>query len=132
MEKITLETLTEQWLAAKARETLAKDHRVAIEEQMLKIVDCKEEGSTTTSLPDGTKITATGKLSYKVDAILLDEITNDWPEEFKPVHLALKVDETKLKHIRAKSPDMWKTIARAIEVQPAKTGITIKKSEAAQ
>ena len=116
-------------MAAKSDERLANIRRITIEEQILKMVERKEEGSLTTDAGDGIKITTTGKNSYKVDAVKLDELTDGWPEEMKPVSLALKVDETRLKKIRAENPALWKTIARAVEVKPAKTGVSISIEE---
>jgi hypothetical protein len=121
----TLKELTKEWMDAKADERLANIRRITIEEQILKMVEHKEEGSLTTDAGDGVKITTTGKISYKADAIKLDELTDGWPEEIKPVHLALKVDETRLKKIRAENPALWKQIAKAVEVKPAKTGVSI-------
>jgi hypothetical protein len=120
-----LAELTNEWMAARADERLANIRRITIEEQILKLVEHREEGSLTTDAGNGIKITTTGKISYKADPIKLDELTDGWPEEMKPVSLALKVDETRLKKIRAENPALWKTIARAVEVKPAKTGVSI-------
>jgi hypothetical protein len=120
-----LSELTNEWMAARADERLANIRRITIEEQILKLVEHREEGSLTTDAGNGIKITTTGKISYKADPIKLDELTDGWPEEMKPVHFSLKVDETRLKKIRAENPALWKTIARAVEVKPAKTGVSI-------
>jgi hypothetical protein len=125
----TLLQLSNDWLAAKTDERLANSRRVSIEEQIIKLAATKEEGSLTTDAGDGFKITTTGKITYKADAIKLDELTDGWPAEIKPVSLALKVDETRLKKIRAENPALWKTIARAVEVKPAKTGVSISIEE---
>ena len=74
---------------------------------------------------DGIKVTTTGKITYKVDATKLDELTDGWDEEMKPVSLALKVDETRLKKIRNQYPALWRLIAKAVEVKPAKIGVSI-------
>jgi hypothetical protein len=47
----------------------------------------------------------------------------------KPVKVALKLDETVLKKIRKDNPALWKTLARAVEVKPAKTGVSISIEE---
>jgi hypothetical protein len=124
-----LAELTNEWMAARADERLANIRRITIEEQILKLVEHREEGSLTTDAGNGIKITTTGKISYKADPIKLDELTDGWPEEMKPVHFSLKVDETRLKKIRAENPALWKTLARAVEVKPAKTGVSISIEE---
>jgi hypothetical protein len=121
--------LTNEWMSARADERLANIRRITIEEQILKLVEHREEGSLTTDAGNGIKITTTGKISYKADPIKLDELTDGWPEEMKPVHFSLKVDETRLKKIRAENPALWKTLARAVEVKPAKTGVSISIEE---
>lgn len=126
----TLKELTNDWLAAKADERLANLRRIALEEAIVKLVNTKEEGSVTTDIGDGFKVTTTGKLSYKVDRIKLDELTVGWPEDIRPVHLELKVDETKLKKIRSEQPVLWSKIARAVEVKPQKTGVSVSIEEA--
>ncbi len=125
----TVKELTNDWLAAKTDERLANLRRIAIEEALIKLVNTKEEGSVTTDIGDGIKITTTGKLSYKVDRVTLDELTESWPEDIRPLRLELKVDETRLKKIRSEQPALWSQIARAIEVKPQKTGVSIEIEE---
>lgn len=125
----TVKELTNDWMAAKTDERLANLRRIAIEEQLVKLVNTKEEGSITTDIGDGIKVTTTGKLSYKVDRVTLDELTENWPEDIRPVRLELKVDETRLKKIRAEQPKLWSQIARAVEVKPQKTGVSIEIEE---
>ncbi|CAB4157814.1 hypothetical protein UFOVP686_44 [uncultured Caudovirales phage] len=125
----TVKELTNDWMAAKTDERLANLRRIAIEEQLVKLVSTKEEGSITTDIGDGIKVTTTGKLSYKVDRVTLDELTESWPEDIRPVRLELKVDETRLKKIRAEQPKLWSQIARAVEVKPQKTGVSIEIEE---
>lgn len=125
----TVKELTNDWIAAKTDERLANLRRVAIEEQLVKLVNTKEEGSITTDIGDGIKVTTTGKLSYKVDRVKLDELTESWPEDIRPVRLELKVDETRLKKIRSEQPALWLQIARAVEVKPQKTGVSIEIEE---
>jgi hypothetical protein len=125
----TLNELTKEWMSAKADERLANIRRITIEEQILKHCEHKEEGSLTTDIGDGIKITTTGKVTYKADLCKLDELTEGWPEEMKPVKVALKLDETVLKKIRKDNPALWKTLARAVEVKPAKTGVSISIEE---
>jgi hypothetical protein len=125
----TAKELTNEWLAAKTDERLANLRRIAVEEQLVKLVNTKEEGSTTTDIGDGIKITTVGKLSYKVDRIKLDEMTESWPDDIRPLRLELKVDETRLKKIRSEQPALWSKIARAVEVKPQKTGVSIEIEE---
>ena len=119
-----LKALSTLWLEAKAKEAEAASQRIAIEKAIIELVGAKEEGSKSTE-SDGIKITTTGRLSYKADATELLTLTMAWPVDIQPAYLAPKVDETRLKKIRAERPDLWKEIARAVEVKPQKTGVNI-------
>ena len=59
------EQLAEMWLDAKRLEMQATEKRIAIEESIIDRVGFREEGSKTTTLDNGVKITTTGKLTYK-------------------------------------------------------------------
>jgi hypothetical protein len=119
------EMLASEWLEAKRREKQANADRLAIEEKLLQLLPAKEEGSISTKLENGMKFTATSKLNYKVDMDKLLEITQHWGEA-SPVKTEVKVDETRLKHLRAINAPMWRELALAVTVKPAKTTITIE------
>jgi hypothetical protein len=119
-----LKALSTLWLEAKAKETEATNQRIAIEKSIIELVGAKEEGAKSTECED-LKITTTGRLSYKADATELLTLTMAWPVDIQPAYLAPKVDETRLKKIRAERPDLWKEIAKAVEVKPQKTGVNI-------
>lgn len=119
------EMLASEWLEAKRREMQANADRLAIEEKLLQLLPVKEEGSISTKLENGMKFTATSKLNYKVDMEKLLEITQHWGGA-SPVKTIIKIDETRLKHLRAINAPMWRKLAAAVTVKPAKTTITIE------
>lgn len=123
-EQQNLKSLSTLWLQAKAEEQAANLKRVALEKAIIELVGAKEEGSQSTEC-DELKITTTGKLSYKADVLALQALTAGWPSELQPVQVKYVADETRLKKIRADRADLWKSIAGAVEVKPAKTGVTI-------
>lgn len=125
----TLKELSTLWLAAKQLERSAQAERIQIEEQIIALCDTKEEGSSTQDLGNGVKITTTGKLTYKADLAVLDELTDGWPEDFKPVKITLKLEESVLKHIRRNEPELWRSIAKVVQVKPAKTGVVVSFEE---
>lgn len=124
MQGQDLKALSTLWLEAKSKEAEAASQRIAIEKAIIELVGAKEEGSKSTE-SDGIKITTTGRLSYKADATELLTLTMAWPVDIQPAYLAPKIDETRLKKIRSERPDLWKEIARAVEVKPQKTGVNI-------
>lgn len=120
-----LDALAGFWAAAKEREDAARDERVEIENKILALHPAREEGSETFATPAGVKITLTGKVTYKSDIDKLTTLTAGWPDELRPVRIKTVADESMLKAIRSQRPDLWKTIASAIETKPAKTGVKI-------
>ena len=128
MESQDLKALSTLWLEAKAEEKAANEKRVALEKAIVELVGAKEEGSQSTEC-DGLKITTTGKLAYKADVLALQALTAGWPQDVQPVQVKYVADETRLKKIRADRPELWRSIAPAIEVKPMKTGVTITTQE---
>lgn len=121
---MTPEELAAEWIAAKKAENAANARRLEIEQELLKQIPAKEEGRVTTVLPNGWRVVSAGKLSYKADVDRLLALTASWPE--KPIKTKVEADESFLKMIRQDRPDLWRQIAPAIAVKPAKTYITIE------
>jgi len=121
---MTAEKLAAEWLIAKRQELEAVARRLEIESDLLKMLPHKEEGSASTTLSNGFRFKATGKLAYKADIDKLLALTASWPE--KPVKTKVEADEALLRAIRTDRPDLWRQIAPAITVKPAKTYIVIE------
>lgn len=124
-----LDDLANQWRIAKEKEDSARNLRVFLESEILKLHPAKEEGSETFSTPAGAKIKLTGKISYKADLAKLQALTANWQQDAIPIKTEVKIDETKLKMIRSDAPRMWAEIASAVTVTPAKTGVAIEFKE---
>lgn len=120
------EQLANEWIRAKAEENKAIAHRLDIEQLILKALPAKEEGTSSTLLTNGFKVRMTGKLTYKADVDRLLALTASWPAEAKPVKTKVEADESLLKQIRTDRPDLWRQIAPAISVKPAKTYIVVE------
>jgi hypothetical protein len=123
----TPEQLASDWLTAKRAEQAAQATRLQIEQELLSLVPAKPEGSSTTVLENGLRLKSQGKLMYKADVDRLLVLTKDWPE--KPVKTKVEADEALLKAIRMDRPDLWRQIAPAISLKPAKTYITIEEQQ---
>lgn len=122
----TIDDLVDELIAAKALESRANKDRIAIEEKIVALIGAKEEGAQTTELDSGMKVTITGKLSYKADMAVLQEICAKLPEEFRPIKTEVKLDETGAKFLRANEPAIWAKLAKAITVKAAKTSVEVK------
>lgn len=121
-----LATLVADYVDAKRVEDQAKKHRLELEERILALAPAKEEGSQTTDLGNGFKLTTTGKLSYKVEDLdALREITRDWDAHLVPIKTTHAVDETGCKYLRKERPELWLKLARVVTLSPAKTALKV-------
>ena len=122
----TIQELAATWLQAKADETAANARRLETEEEILKLLPAKEEGKTTTPISNTTRISTTGKITFKSDIAALQALTMSWPETMRPLKTKIEQDEPALRQIRTERPDLWRQIATAITVKPAKVYIQIE------
>jgi hypothetical protein len=122
----TIQELAAIWLQAKADEAVANAWRLETEEEILKLLPAKEEGKTTTPISNTTRISTTGKLSFKADVAALQALTMSWPEAMRPIKIKVEQDEPALRQIRTERPDLWRQLAVAVTVKPAKVYIQIE------
>jgi hypothetical protein len=126
-DTLTLDQLVELYVAAKRAEETANRERILIEEQILTLAPADEEGSTTTSLASGMKLTTTGKLSYGADDLsALRAITAKWDANLVPLKTTTTLDTTGCKYLRRERPELWAELSRVVTVKPAKTSISVK------
>ncbi|NBT58065.1 hypothetical protein EBT16_04695 [bacterium] len=119
--------LAEDLIAAKRDEAIATLKRIAIEDEIIKALGAREEGSSSHTLPSGTKLVITGKLSYSVtDMPTFLELCQKLPEELRPIKTETKIDETVAKKLRAENKELWSVVAPAITTKPAKTGVQVR------
>jgi len=120
-----LVTLAEQWKDAKRTETLWRNNRIAIEEEMIALTGCKEEGSQTS--PAGEyKITITGKITRTLDKTRWAAIEASIPEALRPVTYEPKLETRGLRYLEQNEPDVYARVAQAISAKPAKPAVEVK------
>jgi hypothetical protein len=120
-----LESLAVDWLRAKKEEAEANKRRIAIEAQMLALIEAKPEGAATVEA-GMFKVTAEFKLSRSIDWDKWDAIRERIPERLRPVKWKRELDATGCKYLENNEPEIYALIAPCITVKPAKTGITVK------
>lgn len=123
---VSIEELVERLVAAKAEENMANQRRVALEEQIVERLGKRTEGAQTHELPNGVKLTITGKLSYKADMSMLVQLAAALPENMRPLKTEIRLDETGCKYLRNNEPEAWARIAPAITTKEAKTSVEVK------
>lgn len=118
------EQLAQEWLDAKAEENAARAKRIEIEEALLEILPCREEGSQTSKLENGMRVVTEGRLTRSIDAKAL---ADDWSElpaiiqgtfHWKP--------DLKITCFKSLEDDHKALIAKYVTTKPAKAGVKVE------
>jgi hypothetical protein len=116
--------LSRDWLEAKTEEEEARDRRVAVEEELIKQLGVKAEGSKTHDLGE-FKVTVTGVISRTLDKEVWESIKDKLPPEIRPVTYEPKLDVTGVKWLQEHQPEDYKILARALVIKPGKVGVKV-------
>lgn len=122
----TLDDLALAWREAKREESVANARRIDIEQKILEITGCREEGSETITTDTGLKITVTGKLNRTLDAATWAELESVIPEALRPVVYKPSLELKGLRYLENNEPDIFAIVSKAITTKPAKPSISIK------
>lgn len=120
----TPELLAQAWLDAKAEENAARAKRVEIEEALLEILPCREEGSQTNKLENGMRVVTEGRLTRSIDAKALADDWNELPAiiqgtfHWKP--------DLKITCFKSLEDDHKALIAKYVTTKPAKAGVKVE------
>jgi hypothetical protein len=85
-----MKSLFEQWHHWHDEEVMAAQHRIAIEAEIGKIIDSKDEGQTTVRV-DEWKCTVKRSISRKLNEADWEKIRDQIPEELRPVYYEEKL-----------------------------------------
>ena len=125
MDLAKVEALSRSWLEAKQMEASWREKRITTEDSILKITGSKQEGSETHKAGE-FKVTVTGKMTRTLDADLWESIKDSIPENLRPVSYKPSLELKGLRYLQNNEPEIYAIAARAIEMKPAKTAISIK------
>ena len=117
--------LLQAWLAAKAAEQTANSRRVAIEGELIELIETKPEGSTTVEI-DGYKVTVTTKMTRSMDAKGFAFIREQFPTNLQPIKVKDLLDDAGVKYLQNNEPDLYNAMAPFLTVKPAKPSFTVK------
>ena len=123
-----LESLVARLAELKKLEDDAKLARVAHEARILPFLEQVEEGSKTTTLANGTKITVKNGYNRSLDQEGWKRIKHKIPEKLHPVQLKEVLSETTLRYLKNNEPDFYKEMATVVTTSPAKPYLTIKEA----
>lgn len=120
-----LSRLANLWLIAKHEEEMANRERIRIEEQMLPLLEQKTEGSVTTELPSGHKVTVTNKLTRALDFDAFARVRDAIPPALRPIKVKEVLDEAGVKWLANNEPNVYAILAPCLTVKPAKPGFKV-------
>ncbi len=120
-----LENLAAEWRHCKLDEENARKARVEIEEQIVELTGCREEGSKTHDAGN-YKVSVTGKLNRNLDAAKWEEIKDRVPEALRPVDYKPTLDTKGLRYLENNEPEVARVVSEAIETKPGKTAVEVK------
>jgi len=117
--------LAAEWLQLKAqeKEVIAKRH--AIEAQITKALDAKDEGTISHKL-EQHKVTLTQPVTRKVDAVQWDKVKDKIPENMHPIKVSISADAVGCRYLAEKEPVLWRKVAKAFETKQGKIGVKVE------
>lgn len=122
-----LDTLCLALMRAKADEDAAREARIAIETEIVKCVEPREEGTANTA---GTqfKASVTFGINRTVDRAALDAIRDQVPPDlfFRAFEYVPRIDTAGLRYLRNNEPETYAQLAPAITAKPAKPSVRVE------
>lgn len=128
-----LEMLTElvrKLRVAKAAESIAKEKRIAVEEQVALFVPTPEVGQGTITLPDGSKVVVKRGLNYranldKVEEIFIPTMIQQWMAPIK-TKATRELDIRGYEWYKTQQPELFARMAEHVVVTPKKVSVELK------
>lgn len=116
-------------LAALKEDRRRTDSRISeVERLILQNVESKDEGSITEQAGD-FKLSVTFKLNRKLDESIWARIRNDIPTNLHPVRYKPEVDTKGVRWLQNNEPELYRVLAEALTVKPAKPYIKLEPVE---
>ena len=115
---------------AKEEEAIAREARIALEQELINELGAREEGAKT-HYGEQFKVTITGKLARTIDWRIYDTIKAKIPENLRPVSYTPKLDEKGVKWLEQNEPEYFTVLSECLSAKPAKTAVSVKLIEKA-
>jgi len=122
-----LDTLCLALSRAKQDEETAREARIAIETEIVKLVEAKDEG-TAHAMGEQFKATVTFGVNRTVDRAALDAIRDQVPTAlfFRAFEYRPAIDTAGLRYLRNNEPEVYAQLAQAITAKPAKPSVRVE------
>ena len=122
-----LPKLITDWIAAKDAERAANQMRIDIEKQMTQLLPIDGAEGSARAEANGYAVRVSYKVSRSVDTAALQEMWDRLDERAKKAFAwKAEVRTTELRALQDMLPEVYKTVATAIETKPAKPSVTVE------
>lgn len=123
-----LDQLAHELEVAKQVESHAREQRMAVEQQLCKLVGIKEEGSFSVK-GDYYKVTTVAGMSRVVDSEKWAAIQQQLPADIAQsvIRSKLEVNTRQLKSLQQLNPAYYQLVARAITTKPKKVSVKFER-----
>ena len=127
---IMIDLLCQQWMQAKAAESVAVENRRKLEDEITAILDlAADEEGTVTAKRDGYVVKATCRLNRKIDSEQLQELARDSGLSEHLASLFRWKPELNMKEWKAAAPEITGPLSGAITTTAGRPSYTITKEE---
>jgi hypothetical protein len=125
-----LNQLSQLWLAAKAEEREAVEHRRAIEDHLKSLIGVSESlDGTETANPDHFTIKVTGRIDRKVDSEMVQELAAEHGLSGHLASLFRWKPEINMAAWKSADPSITRVLAPAITAKPGRPSFAITPKE---
>lgn len=128
MSESTVGRLANQLIAAKCEEADAKAKRIAVEEEIIKVIEAPDNGQASLRVNGGkVKITVKRGYNYKADIDSLDNVSHAL-DLHPPVKrkMVAELDEKGYEWYRKNKPDAFAAMSKHVVATPKKVSVTVK------
>lgn len=125
---MSVQNLASAWVAKKATIKAMQDELIAIEQELLSMVETVEDGSKTSKV-DGYKITVKRPVNRTIDGEAWETVKDKIPAELWPVKIKVTPDDSACKKLAKENPELWIIASEAITEKEGKANFTIEAIE---
>ena len=122
----TVEDAACDWMDAKNAETKANKDRIAAEQELIDFIGIQVEGGESHQIGP-YKVTLTGRFNRKVDWDIIS--TLGITEDVLPIKQKPELDLKALRYLQSNEPEIYNTFCKALTIEPAKTSVTVIRTE---
>ena len=118
--------LAHDWLFTKQKIAKLQKDLKQIEEKLIPFCTTVPEGSRSTDLPGGHKVTVKRGLNRTMNWKAWREIKEQIPKKLHPVELKEALSVPGLKWLEQNEPDLYAVVAQALTVKPSKPSFDVR------